>query len=214
MDIVENRLVGIKSRGAYETPGGTLLVTAHRELESLCLDRETAHYQQILSLRYAEMVYYGMWFTPLRESLDAFFTQSQKRVTGSVGLTLFKGNVTRRFAQVALFALSHESRQLHDDGLQPERRRRLHQSLRASHHRAAGSHAKGKSLMTDPGGQKMWGGRFERGPTLRFTNSSARGISIAACCRRNSRSIAPGRAPSPRGNSHRRRRPADRRGAR
>ena len=93
MDIVENRLVGMKSRGAYETPGGTLLVNAHRELESLCLDRETAHYQQILSLRYAEMVYYGMWFTPLRESLDAFFANSQKRVTGSVTLSLFKGNV-------------------------------------------------------------------------------------------------------------------------
>jgi argininosuccinate synthase len=94
MELVENRLVGIKSRGAYETPGGTLLVYAHRELESLALDRETAHYQQILSLRYAEMVYYGMWFTPLRESLDAFFANSQKRVTGSVGLTLFKGNVS------------------------------------------------------------------------------------------------------------------------
>src|SRR5271167_3593092 len=94
MDIVENRLVGIKSRGAYETPGGTLLVTAHRELESLCLDRETAHYQQILSLRYAEMVYYGMWFTPLRESLDAFFASSQRRVTGSVGLTLYKGTIS------------------------------------------------------------------------------------------------------------------------
>jgi argininosuccinate synthase len=93
MDIVENRLVGMKSRGAYETPGGTLLVNAHRELESICLDRETAHYQQILSLRYAEMVYYGMWFTPLRESLDAFFTNSQRRVTGSVTLSLFKGNV-------------------------------------------------------------------------------------------------------------------------
>jgi argininosuccinate synthase len=94
MDIVENRLVGIKSRGAYETPGGTLLVTAHRELESLALDRETAHYQQILSLRYAEMVYYGMWFTPLRESLDAFFNSSQQRVAGSIGLTLFKGNIS------------------------------------------------------------------------------------------------------------------------
>ena len=94
MELVENRLVGIKSRGAYETPGGTLLITAHRELESLALDRETAHYQQILSLRYAEMVYYGMWFTPLRESLDAFFSHSQKRVTGSVGLSLFKGNVS------------------------------------------------------------------------------------------------------------------------
>ncbi|HKV03538.1 MAG TPA: argininosuccinate synthase [Candidatus Acidoferrales bacterium] len=94
MDIVENRLVGMKSRGAYETPGGTLLVAAHRELESLCLDRETAHYQQLLSLRYAEMVYYGMWFTPLREALDAFFSRSQQRVTGSIGLSLFKGNVS------------------------------------------------------------------------------------------------------------------------
>jgi argininosuccinate synthase len=93
MDIVENRLVGIKSRGAYETPGGTLLVTAHRELESLSLDRETAHYQQILSLRYAEMVYYGMWFTPLREALDAFFASAQSRVTGTIGLELYKGNV-------------------------------------------------------------------------------------------------------------------------
>jgi argininosuccinate synthase len=93
MDIVENRLVGIKSRGAYETPGGTLLVTAHRELESLALDRETAHFQQQLALKYAEMVYYGMWFTPLRESLDAFFTQAQKRVTGTVTLSLKQGVV-------------------------------------------------------------------------------------------------------------------------
>ncbi|HUO34257.1 MAG TPA: argininosuccinate synthase [Candidatus Acidoferrum sp.] len=93
-ELVENRLVGIKSRGAYETPGGTLLITAHRELESIALDRETLHYQQMLALRYAEMVYYGMWFTPLRESLDGFFTQSQKRVTGTVGLTLWKGNLT------------------------------------------------------------------------------------------------------------------------
>jgi argininosuccinate synthase len=105
MDIVENRLVGMKSRGAYETPGGTLLVAAHRELESLCLDRESAHYQQILSLRYAEMVYYGMWFTPLRESLDAFFTQSQRRVTGSIGLSLWKGhvNVTSRKSPYSLY---------------------------------------------------------------------------------------------------------------
>jgi argininosuccinate synthase len=93
-DIVENRLVGIKSRGAYETPGGTLLVAAHRELETLSLDRETAHYQQILALRYAEMVYYGMWFTPLREALDAFFASAQSRVTGSIGLELYKGNVS------------------------------------------------------------------------------------------------------------------------
>jgi argininosuccinate synthase len=94
IDLVENRLVGIKSRGAYETPGGTLLVTAHRELETLCLDRETAHYSEVLSLRYAELVYYGAWFTPQREALDAYFNEAQKRVTGTVGLKLFKGNVT------------------------------------------------------------------------------------------------------------------------
>ena len=94
IDLVENRLVGIKSRGAYETPGGTLLVTAHRELETLCLDRETAHYSEMLSLRYAELVYYGMWFTPQREALDAYFTAAQQRVTGSVGLKLYKGNIT------------------------------------------------------------------------------------------------------------------------
>jgi argininosuccinate synthase len=105
IDLVENRLVGMKSRGAYETPGGTLLMLAHRELETLCLDRETAHYQQMLSLRYAEMVYYGLWFTPLRESLDAFFKQSQKRVTGAVGLRLYKGNVnvTKRVSPNSLY---------------------------------------------------------------------------------------------------------------
>ena len=94
IDLVENRLVGIKSRGAYETPGGTLLVTAHRELETLCMDRETAHYSEGLALRYAELVYYGAWFTPQREALDAYFTEAQKRVTGTVGLKLYKGNVT------------------------------------------------------------------------------------------------------------------------
>jgi len=93
IDLVENRLVGIKSRGAYETPGGTLLVTAHRELEALCLDRETMHYQQLLAHRYAEMVYYGLWFTPLREALDAFFAKAQEQVTGTVSLKLYKGNV-------------------------------------------------------------------------------------------------------------------------
>ena len=73
IDLVENRLVGMKSRGAYETPGGTLLVLAHRELEALCVDRETAHYAQMLSLRYAELVYYGLWFTALREVARRLF---------------------------------------------------------------------------------------------------------------------------------------------
>jgi len=105
IDLVENRLVGIKSRGAYETPGGTLLVAAHRELEAICLDRETAHFQQGLSLRYAELVYYGLWFTALRRALDAFFATTQQRVTGTVGLRLYKGNVsvTRRSSPYSLY---------------------------------------------------------------------------------------------------------------
>jgi argininosuccinate synthase len=105
IDLVENRLVGIKSRGAYETPGGTLLVLAHRELEALCLDRETAHYSQILAHRYAELVYYGLWFTALREALDAFFAVAQQRVTGTVGLRLYKGNVavTKRHSPHSLY---------------------------------------------------------------------------------------------------------------
>ncbi len=104
-DIVENRLVGMKSRGAYETPGGTLLVTAHRELESLTLDRETMHFQQGLAVRYAELVYYGLWFSPLREALDGFFQVSQQRVTGAIGLKLWKGtmSVTRRVSPFSLY---------------------------------------------------------------------------------------------------------------
>ncbi len=105
VDLVENRLVGIKSRGAYETPGGTLLVAAHRELETLTVDRETSHFQQGLALRYAELVYYGLWFTPLREALDAFFSATQQRVTGSIGLRLWKGTlaVTKRVSPFSLY---------------------------------------------------------------------------------------------------------------
>lgn len=93
IDLVENRLVGMKSRGAYETPGGTLLYAAHRELEHLCLDRETLHYKDLVAQKYAELVYYGLWFTPLREALDAFVTKTQERVTGAVRLKLYKGNI-------------------------------------------------------------------------------------------------------------------------
>jgi argininosuccinate synthase len=92
-DLVENRFVGIKSHGAYETPGGELLHKAHHELEALCLDRETFHYKQQVALRYAELVYYGQWFTPLREALDAFVAAAQGNVTGVVTLGLYKGNV-------------------------------------------------------------------------------------------------------------------------
>ncbi len=93
-DLVENRLVGMKSRGVYETPGGTILYAAHQGLESICLDRETLHYKQVVAQRYAELVYYGQWFTPLRESLHAFVTKTQDRVTGTVRLKLYKGNCT------------------------------------------------------------------------------------------------------------------------
>ncbi len=93
-DLVENRLVGIKSRGVYETPGGTILVTAHSALETLTLDRETMHYKQQVALKYAELVYYGLWFSQLREAIDAFVNVTQRNVTGEVKLKLFKGRCT------------------------------------------------------------------------------------------------------------------------
>ncbi|MDD4890245.1 MAG: argininosuccinate synthase [Phycisphaerae bacterium] len=93
-DLAENRLVGIKSRGAYETPGGTVLCTAHRALESITLDRETMHYKQQVALKYAELVYYGQWFTTIREALDAFIDRTQQDVTGRVKIKLFKGRAT------------------------------------------------------------------------------------------------------------------------
>jgi argininosuccinate synthase len=94
VDLVENRFVGIKSRGCYETPGGTLLVTAHRELEALCLERDVAHFKQNIGLKYAELVYFGLWFTPLREALDAFIEKTQENMTGAVTLSLYKGNMS------------------------------------------------------------------------------------------------------------------------
>ena len=92
-DLVENRLVGMKSRGVYETPGGTILYRAHQVLETLCLDRDTQHYKELLSKKYADLVYFGQWFTPLREALDAFVDNTQETVTGDVKLKLYKGNI-------------------------------------------------------------------------------------------------------------------------
>jgi len=92
-DIVENRLVGMKSRGVYETPGGTILYHAHNKLEEICLDKETFHYKQGLGIKYAEIVYNGQWYTPLREALDAFVDSTQQTVTGDVRLKLYKGNI-------------------------------------------------------------------------------------------------------------------------
>jgi argininosuccinate synthase len=93
VDLVENRFVGMKSRGCYETPGGTLIVAAHRELEALTLDRSLLHYKQRLALDYAELVYNGLWFTPLREALDAFFETASQTTTGEIRLRMYKGNL-------------------------------------------------------------------------------------------------------------------------
>jgi len=91
-DLVENRLVGIKSRGVYETPGGTILYEAHQALESLTLDKETSHYKRLVAEKYAELVYNGVWYAPLREALDAFVTKTQEYVSGTVRVKLYKGN--------------------------------------------------------------------------------------------------------------------------
>ncbi|MBQ6569551.1 MAG: argininosuccinate synthase [Clostridia bacterium] len=92
-DMVENRLVGMKSRGVYETPGGTILYHAHAKLEEICLDRDTMHYKETVANRFAELVYFGQWFTPLREALSAFVDSTQQTVTGDVRLKLYKGNI-------------------------------------------------------------------------------------------------------------------------
>jgi argininosuccinate synthase len=93
VDLVENRLVGMKSHGVYETPGGTILMAAHHEIETLVLDRETLHFKDMIAVKYAELLYNGLWFTPLREAIDAFVDSTQGPVTGRVRLKLYKGNV-------------------------------------------------------------------------------------------------------------------------
>ena len=108
VDMVENRLVGIKSRGVYETPGGSLLYAAHRELERLVLDRETLHYKDLVAQKYAELVYFGQWFSTIRQALDAFVDVTQRNVTGTVRLKLYKGNV------VPAGATADKSLYLHD----------------------------------------------------------------------------------------------------
>lgn len=94
LDIVENRLVGMKSRGVYETPGGTILYKAHEKLEEITLDRDTSHYKQRMAIRFAELVYNGQWFTPLRKAMSAFVDSTQESVTGDVKIKLYKGNIT------------------------------------------------------------------------------------------------------------------------
>ncbi len=93
LDVVENRLVGMKSRGVYETPGGAILYKAHELLETICLDRDTQHYKKLVAEKYGELVYFGQWFSPLKEALDAFVDKTQETVTGEVKLKLYKGNL-------------------------------------------------------------------------------------------------------------------------
>ncbi len=125
VDLVENRLVGMKSHGVYETPGGTILRVAHQGLEQLTLDRDTLHYKDVIAHRYAELVYYGQWYTPLREALDAFVRVTQRNVTGETRLKLYKGNATlvgRRAARslynpdIASFTMSESYNQKDAEG--------------------------------------------------------------------------------------------------
>ena len=108
LDMVENRLVGMKSRGVYETPGGTILYTAHQALETICLDRDTLHYKFLVAERFAELVYYGKWFTPLREALSAFVAKTQEPVTGTVRIKLYKGNCTKAGCKSSKSLYRHE----------------------------------------------------------------------------------------------------------
>ena len=114
-DCVENRIVGMKSRGVYETPGGTLITSAHRELESLVLDRQTRYHKDILAITYAQLVYDGQWFTPLRESLDAFFEKTQEVVTGSITMSLYKGTMVVK-SRVSPFSLYRQDIASFDTG--------------------------------------------------------------------------------------------------
>ena len=115
-DLVENRLVGMKSRGVYETPGGTILYEAHRLLETVCLDKATMHYKQLVAVKFGEMVYDGQWFTPLREALSAFVTKTQETVTGDVKLRIYKGNVTNAGITSPYSLYSEEIATFSDDG--------------------------------------------------------------------------------------------------
>lgn len=117
VDILENRLVGMKSRGVYETPGGSILYKAHKDLEELCLDKETSHYKEIVSLKFADLVYNGQWFTPLREALSAFISKTQETVTGEIKLKLYKGNIINAGMTSPYSLYSEEYATFGEDGI-------------------------------------------------------------------------------------------------
>ncbi len=115
-DIVENRLVGMKSRGVYETPGGAILYEAHRILETICLDKATQHYKQLVAVKFGELVYDGLWFTPLREALSAFVAKTQETVTGEVKLRIYKGNIMNAGVTSPYTLYSEDIATFSDDG--------------------------------------------------------------------------------------------------
>lgn len=117
MDMVENRLVGMKSRGVYETPGGTILYKAHADLEEICLDKATHHFKQSIALKFADLVYNGEWFTPLRESLSAFVSKTQETVTGDIKLKLYKGNIVNAGMNSPYSLYSEEYATFGEDGI-------------------------------------------------------------------------------------------------
>ena len=169
VDLVENRLIGIKSRGVYETPGGTLLVQALRALETLTLDRDSVHEKEKLAARYAELVYFGQWFSPLREALDAFMNALMPTVTGDVTLKLFKGSSHVVGPHVAVRALLDEPRVVRHARLHARGRRRLHPALRPAHEGPAPPQAghvpggrRGRRLTLTR--KQLWGGRFAEPP--------------------------------------------------
>ncbi len=135
LDIVENRLVGMKDRGVYETPGGTILYQAHEALEMITVDKDTKHMKQKLAVDFADLVYNGKWFTPLREALSAFAVDTQKHVTGQVKLKLYKGNlITASISSPR--ACTREPSHLRGERLQPGRCDWLHQSVGLAGYRA------------------------------------------------------------------------------
>ena len=130
LDIVENRLVGMKDRGVYETPGGTILYKAHEVLEMICHRQgHPAHEKQKLAVDFADLVYNGKWFTPLREALSAFAEKTQEHVTGTVKLKLYKGNIITASHHLSLYPVLRGAGHLRRERLRPERRQRLHQPV-------------------------------------------------------------------------------------
>ena len=193
IDLVENRFVGIKSRGCYETPGGTLLIAGHRELEALCLERDLLHFKQHIGLKYAELAYYGLWFTPLREALDAFVESTQRDMTGTVTLGLYKGNVSvlSRQSENSLYRTDLSSFTMGDSYDQKDAEGFIRILGLPSRSRAQIRAAKSEAREDRGFEMKMWSGRFRQPLDPEFERWQRSSSSIGACCMRNWRPAAP-----------------------